>query len=351
MPVFVSVGHRGRGVCTGADTSFIRFGVQMTRFCPAERWLRVRMRTKLGHLVPLSPEKGVPVFACEQNLGLLETSERACVFACEQDLGEPEAPERCSRVRMRTKPRVAGSSRKVLACSHANKTSGCRKLEKGARVFACEQDFGEPEAQERCSRVRMRTRPRGAGSSRKAVACSHANKTSGSRKLKKGVRVFACEQDLGELEARERRLRVRMRTNLGSRKLEKGARVFACEQNLGLLEASERACVFACEQEPWLAFLSKWNFFLTASTIFMVGAVGADTSSFLAPSVSDPRFGFHPAWSHQSSLQAFSLSCSGCPVAAVVPVSGSRSSTVSILRSSVVSGCRFFLVSVCRTLD
>ena len=232
----------------------------MTRFCPAERWLRVRMRTKLGHLVPLSPEKGVPVFACEQ------------------DLGEPEAPERCSRVRMRTKPRVAGSSRKVLACSHANKTSG-------------------------------------------------------SRKLKKGVRVFACEQDLGELEARERRLRVRMRTNLGSRKLEKGARVFACEQ------------------EPWLAFLSKWNFFLTASTIFMVGAVGADTSSFLAPSVSDSRFGFHPAWSHQSSLQASSLSCSGCPVAAVVPVSGSRSSAVSILRSSVVSGCRFFLVSVCRTLD
>lgn len=181
------------------------FGVQMTRFCPAERWLRVRMRTKLGHLVPLSPEKGVPV--------------------------------------------------------------------------------------------------------------------------------FACEQDLGELEARERRLRVRMRTNLGSRKLEKGARVFACEQ------------------EPWLAFLSKWNFFLTASTIFMVGAVGADTSSFLAPSVSDSRFGFHPAWSHQSSLQASSLSCSGCPVAAVVPVSGSRSSAVSILRSSVVSGCRFFLVSVCRTLD
>ena len=197
----------------------------------------------------------------------------------------------------------------------------------------------------------MRTKPRVAGSSRKVLACSHANKTSGSRKLKKGVRVFACEQDLGELEARERRLRVRMRTNLGSRKLEKGARVFACEQNLGLLEASERACVFACEQEPWLAFLSKWNFFLTASTIFMVGAVGADTSSFLAPSVSDPRFGFHPAWSHQSSLQAFSLSCSGCPVAAVVPVSGSRSSAVSILRSSVVSGCRFFLVSVCRTLD
>ena len=194
----------------------------------------------------------------------------------------------------------------------------------------------------------MRTRPRGAGSSRKVLACSHANKTSGSRKLKKGVR---------------------MRTNLGSRKLQKGARVFACEQNLGLLEASERACVFACEQdlgeleaseracvfaceqEPWLAFLSKWNFFLTASTIFMVGAVGADTSSFLAPSVSDSRFGFHPAWSHQSSLQASSLSCSGCPVAAVVPVSGSRSSAVSILRSSVVSGCRFFLVSVCRTLD
>ena len=174
---------------------------------------------------------------------------------------------------MRTRPWGAGSPRKVLACSHANKTSGCRKLEKGARV---------------------RTRPRGAGSSRK---------------------VFACEQDLGELEA------------------------------------SERACVFACEQEPWLAFLSKWNFFLTASTIFMVGAVGADTSSFLAPSVSDSRFGFHPAWSHQSSLQASSLSCSGCPVAAVVPVSGSRSSAVSILRSSVVSGCRFFLVSVCRTLD
>ena len=215
---------------------------------------------------------------------------------------------------MRTRPWGAGSPRKVLACSHANKTSGCRKLEKGARVFACEQDFGEPEAQERCSRVRMRTRPRGAGSSRKAVACSHANKP-------------------GESEARERRLRVRMRTNLGSRKLEKGARVFACEQ------------------EPWLAFLSKWNFFLTASTIFMVGAVGADTSSFLAPSVSDSRFGFHPAWSHQSSLQASSLSCSGCPVAAVVPVSGSRSSAVSILRSSVVSGCRFFLVSVCRTLD
>ena len=143
----------------------------------------------------------------------------------------------------------------------------------------------------------MRTRPRGAGSSRKAVACSHANKTSGCRKLEKGARVFACEQ------------------------------------------------------EPWLAFLSKWNFFLTASTIFMVGAVGADTSSFLAPSVSDSRFGFHPAWSHQSSLQASSLSCSGCPVAAVVPVSGSRSSAVSILRSSVVSGCRFFLVSVCRTLD
>ena len=219
---------------------------------------------------------------------------------------------------------------------------------------------------ERWLRVRMRTKPRVAGSSRKVLACSHANKTSGSRKLKKGVRVFACEQDLGELEARERRLRVRMRTNLGSRKLQKGARVFACEQNLGLLEASERShanktsgswklekggCVFACEQEPWLAFLSKWNFFLTASTIFMVGAVGADTSSFLAPSVSDSRFGFHPAWSHQSSLQASSLSCSGCPVAAVVPVSGSRSSAVSILRSSVVSGCRFFLVSVCRTLD
>ena len=197
----------------------------------------------------------------------------------------------------------------------------------------------------------MRTKHRVAGSSRKVLACSHANKTSGSRKLKKGVRVFACEQNLGGLEARERRLHVRMRTNLGSRKLQKGSRVFACEQNLGLLEASERACVFACEQEPWLAFLSKWNFFLTASTIFMVGAVGADTSSFLAPSVSDSRFGFHPAWSHQSSLQASSLSCSGCPVAAVVPVSGSRSSAVSILRSSVVSGCRFFLVSVCRTLD
>ena len=220
--------------------------------------------------------------------------------------------ERWLRVRMRTRPRGAGSSRKVLACSHANKTSGSRKLKKG---------------------VRMRTKPRVAGSSRKVLACSYANKTSGSRKLKKGVRVFACEQDLGELEARERRLRVRMRTNLGSRKLEKGARVFACEQ------------------EPWLAFLSKWNFFLTASTIFMVDAVGADTSSFLAPSVSDSRFGFHPAWSHQSSLQASSLSCSGCPVAAVVPVSGSRSSAVSILRSSVVSGCRFFLVSVCRTLD
>ena len=172
-------------------------------------------------------------------------------------------------------------------------------------------------------------------SRRKVVACSHANKTRSS-----------CS-----VEPRKRRLRVRMRTNLGSRKLQKGARVFACEQNLGLLEASERACVFACEQEPWLAFLSKWNFFLTASTIFMVGAVGADTSSFLAPSVSDSRFGFHPAWSHQSSLQASSLSCSGCPVAAVVPVSGSRSSAVSILRSSVVSGCRFFLVSVCRTLD
>ena len=102
---------------------------------------------------------------------------------------------------------------------------------------------------ERWLRVRMRTKPRVAGSSRKVLACSHANKTSGSRKLKKGVRVFACEQDLGELEARERRPRVRMRTNLGSRKLEKGARVFACEQNLGLLEASERACVFACEQD------------------------------------------------------------------------------------------------------
>ena len=241
--------------------------------------------------------------------------------------------ERWLRVRMRTRPRGAGSPRKVLACSHANKTSGCRKLEKGARVFACEQDFGEPEAQERCSRVRMRTRPRGAGSPRKVLACSHANKTSGCRKLEKGARVFACEQDFGLPEARERCSRVRMRTNLGSRKLEKGARVFACEQ------------------EPWLAFLSKWNFFLTASTIFMVGAVGADTSSFLAPSVSDSRFGFHPAWSHQSSLQASSLSCSGCPVAAVVPVSGSRSSAVSILRSSVVSGCRFFLVSVCRTLD
>ena len=150
--------------------------------------------------------------------------------------------ERWLRVRMRTRPRGAGSPRKVLACSHANKTSGCRKLEKGARVFACEQDFGEPEAQERCS---------------------HANKTSGSWKLEKGARVFACEQ------------------------------------------------------EPWLAFLSKWNFFLTASTIFMVDAVGADTSSFLAPSVSDSRFGFHPAWSHQSSLQASSLSCSGCPVPAV----------------------------------
>ena len=179
---------------------------------------------------------------------------------------------------MRTRLRGAGSSRKVFACSHANKTSGGWKLEKGGCVFACEQTWG-------------------VGSSRKAPACSHANKTSGSRKLEKGARVFACEQ------------------------------------------------------EPWLAFLSKWNFFLTASTIFMVGAVGADTSSFLAPSVSDSRFGFHPAWSHQSSLQASSLSCSGCPVAAVVPVSGSRSSAVSILRSSVVSGCRFFLVSVCRTLD
>ena len=269
----------------------------MTRFCPAERWLRVRMRTKLGHRVPLSPEKGVPVFACEQDLGLLE------------------ARERCSRVRMRTRPRGAGSPRKVLACSHANKTSGCRKLEKGARVFVCEQDFGEPEAQERCSRVRMRTRPRGAGSSRKAVACSHANKPRVAGSSRK---VLACSH---------------ANKTSGSRKLKKGVRVFACEQ------------------EPWLAFLSKWNFFLTASTIFMVGAVGADTSSFLAPSVSDPRFGFHPAWSHQSSLQAFSLSCSGCPVAAVVPVSGSRSSAVSILRSSVVSGCRFFLVSVCRTLD
>ena len=252
---------------------------------------------------------------------------------------------------MRTRPRGAGSSRKVLACSHENKTLGSRKPQKGARVFACEQDFGEPEAQERCSRVRMRT-------------------NLGSRKLQKGARVFACEQNLGLLEASER------------------ACVFACEQDLGELEARERcsrvrmrtrpwgagsprkvlACshanktsgsrklkkgvrVFACEQEPWLAFLSKWNFFLTASTIFMVGAVGADTSSFLAPSVSDSRFGFHPAWSHQSSLQASSLSCSGCPVAAVVPVSGSRSSAVSILRSSVVSGCRFFLVSVCRTLD
>ena len=116
---------------------------------------------------------------------------------------------------------------------------------------------------ERWLRVRMRTRPRGAGSPRKVLACSHANKTSGSWKLEKGARVFACEQ------------------------------------------------------EPWLAFLSKWNFFLTASTIFMVDAVGADTSSFLAPSVSDSRFGFHPAWSHQSSLQASSLSCSGCPVPAV----------------------------------
>ena len=239
------------------------------------------------------------------------------MFACEQDLGEPEAPERCSRVRMRTKPRVAGSSRKVLACSHANKTSGSRKLKKGVRVFACEQDLGELEARERRLRVRMRTK------------LGHLVPLS----PEKGVPVFACEQDLGEPEAPERCSRVRMRTNLGSRKLEKGARVFACEQ------------------EPWLAFLSKWNFFLTASTIFMVGAVGADTSSFLAPSVSDSRFGFHPAWSHQSSLQASSLSCSGCPVAAVVPVSGSRSSAVSILRSSVVSGCRFFLVSVCRTLD
>ena len=326
----------------------------MTRFCPAERWLRVRMRTKLGHRVPLSPEKGVPVFACEQDLGLLE------------------ARERCSRVRMRTRPRGAGSPRKVLACSHANKTSGCRKLEKGARVFVCEQDFGEPEAeaQERCSRVRMRTRPRGAGSSRKAPACSHANKTSGSRKLKKGVRVFACEQDLGLLEASERACvfaceqdleepeapercsRVRMRTK--PRVAGSSRKVLACShanKTSGSWKLEKGARVFACEQEPWLAFLSKWNFFLTASTIFMVGAVGADTSSFLAPSVSDPRFGFHPAWSHQSSLQAFSLSCSGCPVAAVVPVSGSRSSAVSILRSSVVSGCRFFLVSVCRTLD
>ena len=197
---------------------------------------------------------------------------------------------------MRTRPRGAGSPRKVLACSHANKTSGSWKLEKGGCVFACEQTWG-------------------VGSSRKAPACSHANKTSGCWKLLKGL---ACSH---------------ANKTSGSWKLEKGARVFACEQ------------------EPWLAFLSKWNFFLTASTIFMVGAVGADTSSFLAPSVSDPRFGFHPAWSHQSSLQAFSLSCSGCPVAAVVPVSGSRSSAVSILRSSVVSGCRFFLVSVCRTLD
>ena len=211
----------------------------MTRFCPAERWLRVRMRTRL---------------------------------------------------------RGAGSSRKVFACSHANKTSGSWKLEKGGCVFACEQTWG-------------------VGSSRKAPACSHANKTSGCWKLLKGL---ACSH---------------ANKTSGSWKLKKGVRVFACEQ------------------EPWLAFLSKWNFFLTASTIFMVGAVGADTSSFLAPSVSDSRFGFHPAWSHQSSLQASSLSCSGCPVAAVVPVSGSRSSAVSILRSSVVSGCRFFLVSVCRTLD
>ena len=197
-------------------------------------------------------------------------------------------------------------------------------------MFACEQNLGLLEASER----------------------SHANKTSGSRKPQKGARVFACEQDFGEPEASERS---HANKTSGSRKPQKGARVFACEQNLGLLEASERShanktsgswkpqkggCVFACEQEPWLAFLSKWNFFLTASTIFMVGAVGADTSSFLAPSVSDSRFGFHPAWSHQSSLQASSLSCSGCPVAAVVPVSGSRSSAVSILRSSVVSGCR-----------
>ena len=171
----------------------------MTRFCPAERWLRVRMRTKLGHLVPLTPEKGVRVFACEQdlgelearerrlrvrmrtnlgsrklqkgarvfaceqNLGLLEASERACVFACEQDLGELEARERCSRVRMRTRPWGAGSPRKVLACSHANKTRS-----------SCSVD-----PRKRCSRVRMRTRPRGAGSSRKAVACSHANKNLG----------------------------------------------------------------------------------------------------------------------------------------------------------------------------
>ena len=215
------------------------------------------------------------------------------MFACEQTWG-------------------VGSSRKAPTCSHANKTSGCWKLLKG-------------------------------------LACSHANKTSGSRKPQKGARVFACEQDLGESEAPERCSRVRMRTRL--RGAGSSRKVFACEQDLVELEASERACVFACEQEPWLAFLSKWNFFLTASTIFMVGAVGADTSSFLAPSVSDSRFGFHPAWSHQSSLQASSLSCSGCPVAAVVPVSGSRSSAVSILRSSVVSGCRFFLVSVCRTID
>ena len=273
---------------------------------------------------------------------------------------------------MRTKPRVAGSSRKVLACSYANKTSGSRKrkLKKGVRVFACEQDLGELEARERRLRVRMRTKPRVAGSSRKVLACSHANKTSGSRKLKKGVRVFACEQDLGLLEASERACvfaceqdleepeapercsRVRMRTK--PRVAGSSRKVLACShanKTSGSWKLEKGARVFACEQEPWLAFLSKWNFFLTASTIFMVGAVGADTSSFLAPSVSDPRFGFHPAWSHQSSLQAFSLSCSGCPVAAVVPVSGSRSSAVSILRSSVVSGCRFFLVSVCRTLD
>ena len=155
------------------------FGVQMTRFCPAERWLRVRMRTRPRGAG--SPRKVLACSHANKTSGCRKLEKGARVFACEQDFGEPEAQERCSRVRMRTK------------LGHLVPLSP----EKGVPVFACEQDLGEPEAPERCSRVRMRTKPRVAGSSRKVFACSHANKTSGSWKLEKGGCVFACEQTWG----------------------------------------------------------------------------------------------------------------------------------------------------------
>ena len=194
--------------------------------------------------------------------------------------------ERWLRVRMRTRPRGAGSPRKVLACSHANKTSGSRKLKKG---------------------VRMRTKPRVAGSSRKVLACSYANKTSGSRKLKKGVRVFACEQDLGELEARERCSRVRMRTRTLAGFFVK-------------MEFFSHSLHHFYGRRGWRGHLIVFGAFGVRSPFWV--------SSSVVPSIFFAGF--------QSVMQR---------------VSGCRSSAVSILRSSVVSGCRFFLVSVCRTLD